>query len=243
MPFGLWNRVASTGIEAVRLRWQAFTAGPLRAAVLANADPSQAAAATDAIDRWVLPQGGDRACRTASAALPKTGRIDVRLPKGTPLAQALIGAVVPGPGLPGHELAELTALALDGSGGLLEAALAPTRLAARASARLVGGSRSAALVIDVRAPTDSLGDAVAQVKSLLAQLSQTGPTEAALARAHGASASRVAQGRAEPRRRLVEVWTGRPAGPAGRPPLAVWRDFMAAALREGSLIVVEARPE
>ena len=230
MPFGLWNRVASTGIEAVRLRWQAFTAGPLRVAVLANADASQAAVAAEAVDRWILPQGGDRTCRTAGATPPRTGRIDVRLPKGTPLAQALVGAVVPGPGAPGHDLAELTALA-------------PTRLAARASARLVGGSRGAALVIDVRAPTDSLGDAVAQVKALLAQLSQTGPTDAALARALNASSSRVSQARAEPRRRLVEVWTGRPVAPAARPSLAVWRDFLAAALREPALIVVEARPE
>jgi hypothetical protein len=243
MPFGLWNRVASSGIEAVWLRWQAFTAGPLRVAVLANADAAQAAAAADAVDRWILPQGGDKACRAAGTAPPRTGRIDVRLPKGTPLAQALIGAVVPGPGAPGHDLAELTALALDGSGGLLEATLAPTRLAARASARLVGGSRSSALVIDVRAPADSLGDAVAQVKALLAQLSQTGPTDASLARALNVSATRAAQARVEPRRRLVEVWTGRPAAPAARPPLAAWRTFLAGALREGALIVVEARPE
>jgi hypothetical protein len=242
-PFGVWNRVASSGIEAVRLRWQAFTAGPLRVAVLANADASQAAAAAAAVDRWILPQGGDRACRTAGAAPPRTGRTDVRLPKGTPLAQAMIGAVVPGPGAPGHDLAELTALALDGSGGLLESALAPTRLAARASARLLGGSRASALVIDVRAPADSLSDAVAQVKSLLAQLSQTGPTDAALARALSASAARAAQARAEPRRRLVEVWTGRPSLPVARPSLAAWRGFLASSLREGALIVVEARPE
>jgi hypothetical protein len=140
-------------------------------------------------------------------------------------------------------LAALTALALDGSGGLLEATLAPTRLAARASARLVGGSRSSALVIDVRAPADSLGDAVVQVKALLAQLSQTDPTDASLARALNVSATRAALARVEPRRRLVEVWTGRPAAPAARPPLAAWRTFLAGALREGALIVVEARPE
>jgi hypothetical protein len=39
------------------------------------------------------------------------------------------------------------------------------------------------------------------------------------------------------------VWTGRPVAPAARPSLAVWRDFLAAALREPALIVVEARPE
>ncbi|MCK6592455.1 MAG: hypothetical protein L6Q76_33290, partial [Polyangiaceae bacterium] len=196
-----------------------------------------------AVDRWMLPQGSERACRVADTEPPRSGRIDVRLPKGTPLAQALIGAVVPGPGNAGHDLAELTALALDGSGGLLEAALAPTRLAARASARVVGGSRSAALVIDVRAPADSLGDAVAQVKTLLAQLGQSGPTEAALGRAQSIMIARLAQARAEPRRRLVDVWTGRPAAPASRPSLAVWRDFLASSLRDSSLIVIEARPE
>jgi hypothetical protein len=243
MPFGLWNRVASSGQEAVWLRWQAFAAGPLRVAVLANADGAQAAAAAEAVDRWIVPQPGERACRTAGAAPGRAGRIDVRLPKGTPLAQAVVGAVVPGPGAAGHDLAQLTALALDGAGGLLEGALGPARLAARASARVIGSSRAAALLIDVRAPADSLSEAVAHVKGLLATLGQTGPSEAALARALSASAAKAALARGEPRRRLIDLWTGRPAAPTPRPSQAAWRDFIASALRESSLVIVEARPE
>src|SRR5262249_43976692 len=55
MPLGTWARVAGAGLESVRLRWQALAAGPLRAAVIANVDEAQAAAALDAIDRWITP--------------------------------------------------------------------------------------------------------------------------------------------------------------------------------------------
>jgi hypothetical protein len=47
--------------------------------------------------------------------------------------------------------------------------------------------------------------------------------------------------RSDPRRRLADLWAGRPA--ASRPNLASWKAFLAATMREVALLVVEARPQ
>src|SRR5262249_34972088 len=143
-------------------RAHALAQGPLRVAVLANADTAQAETAGDAIDRWLAPIAGPRTCR-AGTTFPHPGRHEARLPEGAPLAQAFLGVPLPAPGSAQRELAELTAAALDGRvdegaaswpsgppGGLLEAALADADAAA--SARIAGGSRAPALIVDVRAP-------------------------------------------------------------------------------------------
>ena len=266
-PFGVWDRLAGGALETVRLRWQALQGGPLRAAVLANADAAQGAAAAAAIDRWIPPRAagalGPRPCAAPDLAAPRAGRYEVRLPRATPLAQVLIGVPVPqASALAGRSLARLTAAALDGSGGLLAAALgAPTagggaagggaavapaaRLEARASAQVLGGARAMALVIDVRAPGDQLDEAAARVRALLAGLAQR-VTEADLSRAEGSLARRERDARADPRRRLIGLWSGAPAPAAGGAPkasLAAWRSWMAAALGEGALVIVDARPE
>jgi hypothetical protein len=241
-PFGLWNRIASGGLESVRLRWQALASGPVRLAVIANADRAQAAAAGDAVDRWLGPGAGERACRSATPGATRAGRYEVRFPPGVPAGLALIGAPVPPAGAAGHDLAELTASALDGDGGLLAGALGGT-LVASASARIQGGSRAASLVIEVRAPPDALAGAVSSVRALLARLGQTGPTEADLTRARGVAVRRQRESRVDPRRRLIELWSGQAQPAATSPGVAAWRDWIAASLKEGSLVVVEALPE
>ena len=124
----------------------------------------------------------------------------------------------------------------------------------------MGGARAPALVIDVRAPADSLASAVADVKALLLRLA-TVATEADLTRATSSWDHREDEARADPRRRLTDLWSGlaRPpprdgdcrGGPrwvggdtTARPSasLAAWRAFLGAALREGALVVVEGRP-
>jgi hypothetical protein len=240
-PLGPWGRTANAGLEAIRLRRQALASGPLRVAVLANVDAAQGAAAADAVARWLPPRAADGACHAGPAGPTKPGRYDAKLPADAPLGQALIGLGVPSLGAPGHDLAELTALALDGEGGVLAGALSAP-LAARASARLLGGARSAALVVDVRAPADSLDAAIAEAKSALAKLAQGGATDALLARAASAASRRRRLADADPRRRLVDAWSGAPATRA-TPTLAAWRDWLSSTLREPSFVVVEARPD
>jgi hypothetical protein len=244
-PFGPWDRAASGALELARRRWQALAAGPLRSAVLANADATQAAAAAATIDRWVgaaVASGKDpKRCGAEGPVSPRAGRYAVRLPKGTPLAQALVGAPVPqASGAAGRELARLTVAAMEN--GLLAAALGASQpaIAARASAQLVGGARASALLVDVRAPADQIGEAAARVKDLLTNLPQR-VTDADLARAEAALARREREARTSPRRRLISLWSGAP--PAAKTSLAAWRGWMTAALIESALVIVEARPE
>jgi hypothetical protein len=162
------------------------------------------------------------------------------LPSGSQLAQALVGAVVPQTA-GSLELADLTALALDGEGGLL-ATLGAAATVARASARVLGGARVATLVVDVRAPAETLGKAVDEVKAVLSRISRGGVSDTELARAVALASRREREARSDPHRRIVDLWAGRaPAAP--RPTLATWRDFLAVLLKDGALIVVEAKPE
>ncbi|WP_438020724.1 hypothetical protein WMF18_17325 [Sorangium sp. So ce315] len=273
-PFGVWDRVASSALETVQLRWQALATGPLRLAVLANADAAQAAAAAEAAERWLAPRLAPRTCGSPDGAVvPRPGHHDARLPAGTPVAQAVVGARLPAAreaAPTARELAELTAAALNGEGGLLAAALAPSaaapasapahaaastpasppadagaprQLAARASARVLGGARAAALAVEIRAPGADLDEATARVKALLAGLAQR-VTDADLGRAEALAARRERDALAEPRRRLIDLFNGRaPRTPPAKVTLAAWRAFLASALGADAIVTVEARPD
>lgn len=239
-PLGPWTRAANASLDAVRLRRTALAASPLRVAVLAPSDAAQGTAVGDAIARWLVPPVAATACRPGPAPLPRPGRYDAKLPAETPIAEALIGVAVPPVGVTGHELAELAARALDAEAGALASAVAQTP-GARASARLVGGTRAAALVIALRAPVDALDKATADVRSAMARLGQT-IADADLARAVDAVDKQRRAGLFDPRARLVDLWRGSaPKRPAAS--LAAFRDWLGTTLREPQHIVVEARPE
>ena len=239
-PLGLWSKVASSALEDVRLHQRALASGPLRVAVIANADAAQAQAAGDAVDRWLVPGPARRACAAAAPLPSRPGRYEGHLPPDAPLARAMIGAPIPAPGAPDRDLAELARLALDGDRGLLAGAF--QQAAGRASARILGGSRAPALVIDVRAPTDGLAAAVTEVKLMLTRLPQSA-TDADLDRAFAEQARLDQDGRADPRHRLVDLWTARSPVPRGKPALAAFRAFLGRALADTALVVVEARAE
>ena len=244
-PFGVFRRVVEATPDGVRARAHALAAGPLRLAVIANADAAQAAVAADAVDRWLSPTTGPRVCRIAPSSAARAGRVEVRLPEGAPLAQAIVGAPLPVPvASPAgpyayRDLAEVTVAALDGPSGALGSALAGA--AANASARWVGGARAPALIVDVRAPEHSLGAAVAEVKALLLRW-PLAATEAELERAAAIVRRRHRDARVDPRRRLGDLWASANAVAPPSPSLAGWRAFLAGTLRDPALIVVEATP-
>ncbi|MBX3229907.1 MAG: hypothetical protein KF837_21485, partial [Labilithrix sp.] len=70
-PWGSSEPIARSSDASVLARAQSLRAGPLRVAVLANADASQAEAAVRAADRWVARRAGEpRVCRAPAAAQP-----------------------------------------------------------------------------------------------------------------------------------------------------------------------------
>ncbi len=241
--------VASGALETVQLRWQALATGPLRLAVLANADASQAAAAAEAAERWLAPRLTPRGCGSPDGAVvPRLGHHDARLPAGAALSQAVVGARLPAAreaAPTARELAELTVSALNGEGGLLAAALflrrarrprlQPARRRrsdrsrpARARASSAGHARGARRRDQGRGRRAERG--LGPREELLAGLAQR-VTDADLGRADAHLARRERDALAEPRRRLIQLFNGRPSrAAAAEITLAAWRAFLAGAL-------------
>ena len=240
-PLGVYTRVSGAGLEGTRLRLRTLLEGPLRLAVLANADPAQSSAVAQAVDRWLVPRPPPRACATATRGPSRAGPLTARLARDAGLAQALVAAPMPATNAPGHELALFVALALGGDGGLLETTLPPSG-GVRATARVVGTNQAAALVVDVRAPSDLLATAVNDVRALLGRLSRSGLAAPEFGRAAALASRREAESRADPRRRLIQLWSGR-GQPRETPTMQAVTAFLATSLAESSLLVVEAHPD
>lgn len=237
-PFGLYKQIVSVSPEIVRARREAIIAGPLRVAVIANADTAQATAAADAIDRWLLPGAGRRSCAAANALAAKPGKQELRNEGG--LAQGLVAIRVPAPGAIGRVYAELTEAALDGQDGLVGPKM--SEHAAIVSARLIGGGRTPALIVDLRAPQEGLAAAMTDLRASLAHLAPK-LDDAALRRASAIVEQRALAARIDPRRRIAQLWRGAPPAQQGRATLDAWRAYIGRALSESELVTVETRAE
>ena len=182
-------------------------AGPLRVAVLANADSSQAEAAARAVDRWVARRAGEAsACPAVNAlapARPGTYAVDLAAgchPRGHPGVRAAAG------GRDARDrLARWTAAALDGPDGLLARALGeppPGRVTTdrspEAGVPRVVGTRAPALAMRVSADDATLDTAVAQTRALLDRLRQGALRDDDRARAGAALARAALAGSLDP---------------------------------------------
>jgi hypothetical protein len=250
LPLGSWEPLTKAGVEAVSLKWAELVAGPLRLAVIANDDGAQVEVAAQAIERWVgRPDDSPRACPAAEeATIPHPGTVTVVLSSPPPMAQALVGVPIPGENAPMRIFAELTHAGLGGEGGWLTKALGSLR--ATGQVRLVGGTRAAALIVDVRAPDTNLDAAVTQVRALLQRLSQGAMTQADLSRGSALRDKGNFEASLDPRRRLAELWRGSsdgappvPSGSSGPGSLEGWRSWASSSLRDDKLIVVVAKPK
>jgi hypothetical protein len=235
---GALEPVAKIGAEGVELRLSTLRAGPLRLAVLANADADQVEATSRAAERWVprLP-GETRACPATGAPTastsPKGALHVVHVAAGTGLALAFPVADED------REAASVLAAALDGEGGRLARDLGPQGLATSYEARLVRGLGRSALVIVVLAPNGNLDAAAAAVRTSLERLRTAGPDEADLARAEGRRAQATLQRRLDPRARVIDLFVGDEPNGALEP--AKLRASAARVLAEDHLQLVVAR--
>jgi hypothetical protein len=238
-PWGREEVTSRAADGAVIARAQALRAGPLRVAVLANADAAQGDAVLRAADRWVDRQGDMRACKPAPAPLPpKPGTYAIEsLPGAAP--EAVLAYPFPAGDEAAHAAALSVAAALTAERGLLERALSGG-LARSWSASVAGWPRSPALMVRVESSEDALDGAVMQLRALVDRLRQGGLPPADQARAVDA-ASRAAL---DPRARLVATWRGESLASPRRPaPNAdAIRAYATKYLGEDSMIVVAARP-
>ncbi len=185
-----------------------------------------------------------RACSPVEASpSSKAGTLTVALASSPPLAQALVGIGVPRQGTPEAIWGELTLAGLGGADGWLAKAVGSPSFAATAQARLVGGARGAALVVDVRAPESSLEAVVAQVRGLYDRLRQGAMGQGDFDRSTAQRERWDLEASLDPRRRLVDLWREpRPPKGAFAPSLDGWRAWAAGALRDDKLVVVLAKP-
>jgi hypothetical protein len=243
-PLGAWEGLAKAGAEGASLRWSALTAGPMRLAVLANEGQEQADGAARVIDRWLVRGSQPRACSPVEASpSPKAGTLSISLASIPPLSQAIVGIGVPRQGAPDAVWGELTLAGLGGADGWLGKAVTSPSFAATAQARLIGGARGAALVVDIRAPESSLEAVVAQVRGLIDRLRQGAMGQSDFERSAAQRDRWDLEASLDPRRRLVDLWR-EPQSPKAvfAPSLEGWRAWAAGALRDDKLVVVLAKP-
>jgi hypothetical protein len=246
-PLGSWDGLAKAGVEAASLRWGALFGGPLRLALLANESQEQADAASRAADRWLVRGAQTRACSPVEPSpSPKAGTVAVVLASAPPLAQALIGLPMPKQGDKDAVFGELLLAGLGGADGWLVKAMSSPSLAATAQARLVGGARQAALVVDIRTSEASLDGAVAQVRGLFERLRQGAIAASDFERSLAQRDKWDLEASLDPHRRIVDLWRdprpGKPPSPPSPPSLEAWRAWAASALRDEKLVVVLAKP-
>ena len=264
-PFGAWEELANAGVDAASLRWSTLASGPLRLAVLANENDEQTDWAARTVDRWLVRglEGGRACAPVEPPGAAKSGTVQITLPSSasSPLWQALLGFPVPPHGTPEGAMGELTLAGLTGPDGWLGRATSSSSLAATAQARLVGGPRAAALVIDVRAPEATFDAAVAQVRALLQRLRQGAIGPADLERSQALRDRWELEASLDPRRRLINLWrdgrtnasapssgfaptTSAASGsPLPPPSLDGWRAWVANTLSDEKLVVVMAKPK
>lgn len=249
-PLGTARGLGHASDAAVTLRGSAMRAGPLRVAVLANVDAAQSEVAVRAIDRWVARRPGEaRTCPAAATAPPpRTGTYAVEAANAG-RSEAWLAFPLPAPdGTSAPHTAEApaesaawVAAALDGDDGLLAHALGDGGLADSWSARVIGTSRSAALVVRVVAMEGSLDAAVAQTRALFERLRRGALSDADRTHAASVREDENLAGGLDPRARLIALFRGT-ASASPAPSLATLRAFCASALNEDALVIAAARP-
>ncbi|MDP9000454.1 MAG: hypothetical protein M3O46_10130, partial [Myxococcota bacterium] len=248
-PLGTSLGLGSASTDAIAMRAAAARAGPLRVAVLANADSAQGEAAVRAVDRWVARRPGEgRSCPAVPMlAPPRPGTYAVELPASAPSEAFLALPLVVGDEAE-RAAATCTAMALDGAGGLLARAVGATvrgdasgkPLAHAWSAAVIGAPRSPALVIRLVAADTSLDAAVAQTRGLLERLHQGALHEEDRARAMAALERDTVAASLDPRARTIDLWRGKFV--SSPPSLDALRTFASAVLRDEALIIIALRP-
>lgn len=241
-PYGTFTRIGAATLDVTRLRVRSLLEGPLRVAVLANVDVPQAAEVGFSIDRWLAPREPARTCSSAALGSSGVRPSKLLLPRDAGLAQALVAARVPPVGASGYDVATFTALALGGDGGLLERTF-PAASGVRATVRVTGTSRAAALVVDLRAPADLLPGAVAGLKTLFTTIATSGLSPADMQRATDLATRHALDMRFDPRKRLLALWNGQPMKPVVAPTVQAVTIFVGSTLNESALAVIEAYPD
>ncbi len=241
-PLGLHESVLKANSEMVSLRWRALANGPLRVAVIANANASQAEAALQSADRWVVRGSTQpRQCpATALGASRAAKSTTLHSPSVAP--HAWLGVSIPSPDESASTMAELFVEALGGEDGWLSSTTArEATVAIKTSVRWVSGSRMGAVVIEVEASEVQLEESIKKIQALFQTLQQNGASSSDFARAKAIVVKNDTYAHLDPRRRIADLWRGIPES-RPRLDLASWNAWMKRVLSESAPTVVRMLP-
>jgi hypothetical protein len=204
--FAALSSAPAGGFDSALGRW---LARPLKLAVLANGDPSQADVVRLELERWLRPVRGEFLrcpghARAASAGSEVTLSVTGDTPEGS-----YVG--VPFPAFD-HRLpseARATLFLFNRTGGWLDQALAD--LSASATALALGGPDQAALVVQVVAAEGQRQAAVERLRALFERVALGKVTAAELDLARHELEREDASAALDPRRRVIATWRGAPA--------------------------------
>lgn len=238
-PRGTWATLSAISTRSVQVERESFVRGKLRLASLGNHDDAQVDAGERRLLKLLGSMGaGHRDCAARRAAASIAGKYVIQTSGGPADADAVISVPLPATqGLPQEAL--WTEWLMNRSGGWLHQALLRPGLVSTARARAMGGSGSAALVIEIHAIDGKREEAVAQVRGLLERLRAGAATAADARQAGEFLARREMQRQLNPRGRLVDLWRGtsRPA-----PTLRSLHALHRVAFEAGREVVVLADP-
>ena len=240
-PRGSFLALSEAATQSTEARRRAVLQGPLRLSVLANRDQEQLAVVAGAAERWIrLLRPEPTRCPVSVRIAARSGEVAMES-ADREAAEAPAYVAVPLPTIEAglSREAEWTAFLLNRPGGWLDQALRAPNGSFVARARVLGGSRATALLIEVHAAGDVVRGAVAQVRGLLDRLARGAvtPADFEVARKHFEREGSLAL--LDPRRRVVDLWRGEsPRAPAD---LAALRRFLGA-LRQEAHVVVYLRP-
>jgi hypothetical protein len=165
------------------------------------------------LERWLAPLRDDaRRCQATAERAAHTGEIALSIPGGPSAESAYIGLPFPSR-LKYEREAEALVLTLNAPGGPLSRALSAAQLQASARAFVIGGSRVAALVIEICAGDDDARKATLEVRRVLEHIIQAPLSNDELGAAQRASEQRALGASLDPRRRIVDLWRGSPPDP------------------------------
>lgn len=240
LPLGALERQVAFDQSTILRRWRDMLRGPLRLAVIANADEQQAQALAGEVDRWLLPAARASRCTEQTQPTPVAAGTH-RLGRAPPGPRYVFAGVrLPSASAEDRFLGQALAIALDGPNGGLARALHPTGLAASWSARWLGGDHAAALVITIESRPGRRSKLEAELVRELEGLRQRGlqPTRADWA------ARELLTERArmdlDPRRRITRLWHGHQPPPLAVPEHERWQTWLRAALAPSRIVVVTA---
>jgi hypothetical protein len=237
-PRGTLESLTAVHAGALDPALHRFLARPQRLAVLANADTKQSEHVRRELERWLRPVRAEVGrCPAPVAVSPARGELVLETTGESPPEGSYVSVPLPpwNGAVPREALATL--VLLNRKGGLLEQVLRD--LPATASARVLGGPRAAALVVQVAAARGEQARALSQVRVLFERLAQgaVGAEDAAYAERELARAE--AEERLNPRRRVVDLYRDSAASPPlDAPRLARYH----AALRSSEQLLVSVSP-